>query len=480
MTSRSEKSAQTLLLLALMISEITGSFEAGMMYAALPTMNKVYGDPSAVGWLITAFLLVGAASAAICGRLGDIFGRSRVLILMLALAGLGSLISALAPSLEWVIFGRALQGLSQATFPLAVGIVRERLPEHRVPIGVSYVVATATISAGLGVMLGGAVIDHAPWQWLFYISTAMAAVSVAMTLAFVPPSPRGTVQKNLDMVGGVLFVPAIAMVLVAISRSKVWGWGSPLTLGLLLGGLALLVIWTYYEWKHENPLINVRLLVNRKLALTNVSMLLFGLGSSQMMLVLVMLLQQPTWTGIGLGLSATIAGATKLPSNVMSAITGPLGGHFASRHGARLVLISGCVIYFLTWLALTLSHDNFWAILAIVIVWGTAGGLTYPAISNLIVESVPANRTSEAIGVATVIRSTAAGIGNQLIVTLLATATIVDASKGSGVFPTPGAYGLTLSAITLVALLAVLVAYAIPKGKGFVGSKEQANAAGMH
>ena len=93
MTSRSEKSAQTLLLLALMISEITGSFEAGMMYAALPTMNKVYGDPSAVGWLITAFLLVGAASAAICGRLGDIFGRSRVLILMLALAGLGSLIS---------------------------------------------------------------------------------------------------------------------------------------------------------------------------------------------------------------------------------------------------------------------------------------------------------------------------------------------------------------------------------------------------
>src|SRR5215212_1459335 len=107
------KTSQALLLLSLMLGEITGSFETGMMYAALPTMTKVYGDPAGVGWLITAFMLVGAASAAICGRLGDIFGRSRLLLLLLALAAIGSLLSAFAPSLNWVILGRALQGLSQ-------------------------------------------------------------------------------------------------------------------------------------------------------------------------------------------------------------------------------------------------------------------------------------------------------------------------------------------------------------------------------
>lgn len=465
MIRRSETTSRALLLLALMIGEITGSFETGMMFAALPTMNKVYSDPAGVGWLITAFLLVGAASAAVCGRLGDMFGRSRILLLVLCLAALGSVISALAPSLEWVIAGRALQGLSQATFPLAAGIVRENLPETKVPIGISYILATATISAGLGVWLGGLVVDHAPWQSLFYLSGAMGAVSAILVVFFVPASPRGIRQPDIDIFGGMLFVPAIAMVLLAITRGKSWGWTSPVVLGLLFGGVVLIAIWWRYEWNHRNPLINVRLLVDRKLALTNLSMFLFGLGSSQMMLVLVLLLQQPVWTGVGLGLSASIAGFTKLPSNLTSAITGPMGGHFAARRGARPVLILGCIIYALTWFALAFSHDNYWVILGIVIVWGTAGGLCMPGLNNLVVEAVPKGRTSEAIGVLVVVRTTATGIGNQLIVTLLATATLSDPSRGPGVYPTPGAYDLTLGAITLVAMTAILVAMVIPKGR---------------
>ena len=470
----SDKRSRALLLFALMIGEITGSFETGMMFAALPTMNKVYSDPVGVAWLITAFLLVGAASAAVCGRLGDMFGRSRVLLLVLVMAALGSAMSALAPSLTWVIVGRAMQGLSQATFPLAAGIVRENFPESKVPIGISYILATATISAGMGVWLGGLVVDHAPWQWLFYLSGAMGVVSIILMILFVPASQRGSRQPDIDIFGGMLFVPAIAMMLLAITRGKSWGWTSPLLLGLLAGGLTLLAVWWRYEWNHRNPLINVRLLADRKLALTNVSMFLFGLGSSQMMLMLVMLLQQPVWTGVGLGLSASIAGFTKLPSNLTSAVTGPLGGHFAARRGARPVLILGCVVYALTWLALTLNHDAYWIILGIVVVWGTAGGLCWPALNNLVVEAVPKGRTSEALGVLVVVRATATAVGNQLIVTLLATATMSDPAHGPGVYPTPGAYALTLGAITLVAVLAIFVSIVIPKGRNVTSDSSAA------
>src|SRR5262249_7523483 len=112
-----------------------------------------------------------------------------------------------------------------------------------------------------------------------------------------------------------------------------------------------------------------------------------------------------------------------------------------------------------------LKHDSFWGILGIIVFWGTAGGLAYPALSNLVVEAVPEGRTSEAIGVLVVVRTTAMAIGTQLIVMLLATTTVADPSKGPGIFPTSGAYDLTLGAITGVALLAVLVAFTIPRGR---------------
>lgn len=117
MNPSTRQPGSTVILMVLIVAEIVSAFESVMMYTALTTMNRMYHDPVGVGWVITAFLLVGAASAAVGGRLGDIYGRGRILIAMLVAATIGSLISAWAPSLNWVIFGRAIQGLAGAIFP---------------------------------------------------------------------------------------------------------------------------------------------------------------------------------------------------------------------------------------------------------------------------------------------------------------------------------------------------------------------------
>ena len=120
-----------LMMLALLVAEVTSTFEVGMLYSALSKMYGTFNDPVGVGWLITSFLLVGAASTAVCGRLGDMLGRGRVMLVLLFCAGIGSVISALSTTLPWIIFGRAVQGMSAAMMALCIGLVREYLPPSR-------------------------------------------------------------------------------------------------------------------------------------------------------------------------------------------------------------------------------------------------------------------------------------------------------------------------------------------------------------
>lgn len=140
---------------ALWIAEMTGSFESAMILAALKYLIQDFGDPALVGWLITSYLIVGAASAAVVGRLGDLFGRRRILLLTLLVALIGSLISAYATSFAMLLLGRILQGLTGAVLALCVGLVRENLPRHHVSLGIGLfsIVLQAPGWTGLGLGL---------------------------------------------------------------------------------------------------------------------------------------------------------------------------------------------------------------------------------------------------------------------------------------------------------------------------------------
>ena len=173
--STPDRSRWLAILVVLVIAEITSAFEVGMMYGALATLMREFRDPVGTGWLITAFLLVGAVSAALCSRLGDLYGRKRLVLLMLACAATGSLIAAFATTLPWLIAGRAVQGFSAALLPLCIGLVREHLPAARVPVSIGWLAAMASFSAGFGILLGGWVVDHIGWRWIFWFSAGHAA-----------------------------------------------------------------------------------------------------------------------------------------------------------------------------------------------------------------------------------------------------------------------------------------------------------------
>ncbi|MET0378576.1 MAG: MFS transporter [Spongiibacteraceae bacterium] len=454
-----------LVLIALIFAELTAGFETTMIYAALKTLMQTFHNPIGVGWLITIYLLVSAAAAAICGRLGDIYGRRRMVLIVLGMAVVGSFVSAFATSLPWVICGRGIQGMAGAIMPLCFGLARENLPEDKVALGIGVVTATASVGAGAGLIVGGLLIDNFSWNAIFMVSGTMAVISLIGVRLCVPPSPERRTGEKLDLLGGLLFVPAIAAVLLAISNGAAWGWLDSRTLGLTAGGLALLAFWVFYELRQKTPLINVRLLANRNVATANIVMALIGLGTMNVMQILSLLVQQPAWTAIGLGATATMAGLMKLPSNVFGVFASTWSGYMSGKRGGRFSMICGISIFTTGWLLLIPMHSSIWEVIAMLVLISVGTSIAYTGVPSLIVATAPADRTSEATGLMTVIRSVAQGIGAQLIVFLLATETISDATQGPGIFPARDAYLLAFAVIGSTGVLAALIALTLPKAR---------------
>lgn len=462
MTFTATRSGFTLLAV-LVVAEIITSFEVSMIYAALPTIAREFADPVGAGWLITGYLLVGSVSAGLSSRLGDLFGRRRMVLAMLACSAAGSLISALSTDLAGLILGRALQGMSAALLPLAIGIVREHLPPARVPVAIGWLAAMATFSAGAGLLLGGFLVDNVGWRTMFWFGAGHGVLAMVLVTLFVPASIRQAITERLDWLGGVLYAPGVALLLWALSRLKAHGLSDATTLPALAAGVLLLAVWLRLEWRHPTPMIDVRRIARRDVGLPMALMFLFGLGTAQLMLILMSLAQQPVWTGVGLGLSATVAGLVKLPSNFMGLFGAPWGGHLAARHGARSAATLGSLLILLGWCGLTLWHQSVWFLVSWAMVIALGGAMMMSAIPNLLVEVVPQERTSEFVGLSQVVRTLGTAIGTQLASVLLATQLVRSDATSAAVFPASGAYLLTMAAITAVALACWLTAWTLPR-----------------
>lgn len=443
---------------ALMLAEIVSPLEFVMVFGALPAMQREFGDPIGVGWVVTVFFLVSAGAAAVGGRLGDIYGRKRVLVVVLALAGLGSTISALG-TLPTIIAGWALQGVSAAILPLAIGIIRETICPHRVPLCIGLVVGAASAGSGLALLVAGLLVDHVGWRWIFW-APAVVAVAAALGVALlVPATSRGSGERA-DFVGGLLFLPALAGVLYGATELIRHGFGARMPLALLVASLAVLGIWARYELRHPDPLIDLRLFRNRRIALGNLVIALMAIGSFNALQVVTNLFQQPSWTGIGLGVGATVLGVAKLPAMGLAAVAPPFVGRLAQRKTARTAMILGVLLMLAGWSGVAALPDHLAALVISLTCIYVAATTMYTASAQLVAEAAPENRTSEAVGLTHLIRSSFAAVGTQVIAGLMAFDTI---SRDGLVYPTPAAFRAIFAFVFLGLVGALVAAIALPR-----------------
>lgn len=447
------------LIAALIYVETIAAFETAMIYGAIGLLYRLFGDPMQVGWIIAIYMLVSACLTPLLARMGDLYGRRNVLVGVLAVVTVGSLISALSPGIEGLLIGRGLQGMAGSILPLCFGLLREHLTPSRQTMGAGIVAATASIATGVGVLAGGVIVDTLPWHWMFGFAAAASLVGIGVALWGVPASPARTGTARLDLLGGVLIVPAVGGCLYGISQIKYWGVADPRVWMLLLAALAIGVAWFVYERRRQHPLIDVHLLANRKVLCANLVMMISAYGVFQVGPFASMLLQQDPASGAGFGESATFSGAALFLTQTMALIGGPAAGFAANRFGAGRSLQLGALVTAVGWVSMATFSDDLAILLPMLMVQAVGSVMILATIPMVLAEAVPMDRTSEANGVSAVMRQANFAIAAQICAFLLSTQSV---TVGDAQYPGPAAVSLTFSMLAGATVLGFLVSLTLP------------------
>ena len=430
-----------------------------LVVPALPTLqHDLHTTPAGVAWIFTAYLLAASVATPIAGRLGDMFGKKRTLVIVLAGLAAGTLVAALATTLPLMIAARTIQGLGGAIFPLAFGIVRDEFPRERVAGGIALMSGLLGVGGGLGIILAGPILAHLDYHWLFWLPLVAIVVATIATILTVPESPIRA-SGALDWTGGVLLSAWLVCLLVAISEAPTWGWFSARTLGLFATALVLAVAWIWAETKSPAPLVDMGMMRLRGVWTTNTTGFLLGFGMYSSFVLIPQFVQTPTTNGYGFGSSVTQAGLFLIPSTTAMMIASPLGGWLSGRFGSKVPLVLGVTITMLAFVMLALAHSAHWKIYTASLLLGLGVGFAYASMANLIVEAVPPDQTGVATGMNTVMRTVGGAIGAQVAASILAASVLSDGF--------PKEWGYTLSFLTMAVALAagILTSLAVPGGR---------------
>src|SRR4051812_39879482 len=427
----------------------------------IPALGELAGelhtDASGVAWTLTGYLLSAAVCTPIFGRLGDMFGKRRMLVISLGVFAAGSVVAAIAGSLGLLVAGRVLQGAGGGIFPLCFAIIRDEFPPEKVSSSIGLISATFGIGGGAGLIIGGVLVDDVDYHWIFWLGAGVAAAAGVLPELLIPEPPNRS-PGRIDIRGAIVLAIGLVLPLLAISRADAWGWGSAKTLGLIGAGALILAGWVVLQLRTPQPLADVRLLAQPPVLMTNLATLLVGFGMFGSFILIPQLAEAPHVTGYGFGLSATGAGLLMLPGALVMLVAGPFSGRLTRIYGAKLPLVAGALIAALGLFLMGVDHGSRGAMVAWNLILSLGIGLAFAALPNLIFDAVPQSETGEATGFNTLVRSVGASLGSQISAAIL-TASVVAGT----LLPSNDGYTTAFLVSSAIAMVAAIVSLAIPR-----------------
>ncbi|MGP9501576.1 MFS transporter [Specibacter sp. AOP5-B1-6] len=423
----------------------------------LPTL--LHTSATNTSWIITATLLAGAIVTPIAGRLGDIFGKRRVLVISLGLLVAGSVICALTSSMGLMLVGRILQGLAMGVIPLGISILRDELPREKVGSAVATISATMGVGGAIGLPVSALIAQNADWHALFWASAALAVVALVLVLVVLPESPLRT-PARFDGVGAAGLTAGLIALLLPITKGADWGWGSLLTVGLFAASAVILVLWGIFELRSSSPLVDLRVSARPQVLFTNLASIAVGFAMYAMSLAFPQLLMAPTATGYGLGLSMVQAGLAMAPGGLVMMALSPVSARLSARYGPKVTLLAGAVVIGAGYVLAFFLTDAVWQVIAAAMVIGAGIGLAYAAMPALIMGAVPLKETGAANGLNSLMRAVGTSTSAAVMGVVLANMTM---SIGPATVPTLAGFHTTFAIAISAALAAIVLGALIPR-----------------
>jgi MFS family permease len=430
------------------------------LYGELPQLFDT--SASNASWAVTATLLVAAVATPISGRLGDMYGKRRMMLVCLALLVVGSLVVATTSHIGVVVFGRALQGVASGLLPLAMAILRDELPPSRIPGSVALISASLGAGASFALPLSAIVAETADWHWIFLGTAVVAAISLVAVAVVVPESPIRN-PGRFDFIGAAGIAVGLPALLLAVSKGEQWGWGSPAVTGLAVGGVVVLVLWCRYERTRHQPLVDIAVSAAPPVLVTNAASLLGGFVFISTTLMLPQLLQAPEESGYGLGQTLIATGLCLMPAGIVQVLQSPLAGWLVRRFGPKATLAIGMAILAVSFAVALVTLHAVWQVVLVSVIGGMGAGFAFSAMPVLIMGAVPVSESAAANALNSLSRAVGASAASAVIGVVLASGTVVVAGM---TIPSHRAFQLSLALGLVVAIVATVLALLIPRPPG--------------
>jgi EmrB/QacA subfamily drug resistance transporter len=418
-THEQPRTHPTLILAVLSLAGLAYAVLSSAVIPALPTLqHSLHTTETGVAWLLTSFLLSASVGTAIIGRLGDMYGKERLLLWTLLMLAAGALLAALSDSLAMLILARVIQGVAGGIFPLAFSIARDEFPPDRVAGSIGLMSSILGVGGGCGLVIGAVIVEHLSWHWLFWIPLATTLLAALCTWRFIPESPVRSPGK-VNWLAASLMSIGMCCVLIAIAQTTVWGWGGTRTLELLVAGFVICTLWIAVEVRSREPLVDMTMMRIRGVWTTNLAAFLLGAGMYASFIVFPQFAQLPKRTGFGFGASVVVSSLYLLPSALVMGLLGTVAGRVARRYGSKHALIVGTAVAAVSFGWLAVAHRHPYDMLISATLLGIGIGLAFAALGNLIVQAVPSNQTGVASGMNTVMRTLGGALGGQISATFI-------------------------------------------------------------
>jgi EmrB/QacA subfamily drug resistance transporter len=333
-------SRNRLVLIACILGSSIVFVDGSVVNVALPAIQRDLGGGLTLQqWVVDAYLLTLGSLLLVGGSLGDLFGARRVFMLGIAAFGITSVLCAVAPDGTTLILARGLQGMAGAILtPAGLAVITTTFRGEERGAAIGSWTAWTGVAFVIGPVIGGWLITHGSWRWVFLINVPIAIGTLALVAYAVPRREPGDEPARVDVVGGVLCVLGLGGPVFALIEEPRRGWGDPLILTTFFGGLLLLLVFVLWEQRHPQPMLPLRLFSKRNFSFANLETLTVYAALSTLTFFLVLFLQQLS------GYSPLKSGVTLIPITIVMFLLSPRVGRLSMRYGPRLFMGLGPLV----------------------------------------------------------------------------------------------------------------------------------------